>query len=184
MNNKVLDISFAKLAAMLLPMPLRKPRIMALAAILAKPFASLLAALSAFRQDKLQRLRYNGQVCRLEYCLNNRFGDIAEVDDINYARRIRVLDGTERDGTPYIIYHRAVSARYDRPKRRGIDPQITLNHRSVNCQTFYAFIIECPVEFLEKDKGTQAYTSKLNEIAAVVNTYKTQGKTWLLKEKQ
>lgn len=182
MNSKILDISFAKLAAMLLPMPLRKPRIMALAAILTKPFASMLAALSAFRQDKLQRLRYNGQVCRLEYCLNYRFGDIAEIDDINYARRIRVLDGTDHDGTPYIIYRRAVPARYDRPKRRGADRQITLNHRSVNCQTFYDFIIECPVEFL--DKGSQSYTSKLNEIAAVVNTYKTQGKIWLLKEKQ
>jgi len=169
---------------MLLPMPLRKPRIMALAVILTKPFALLLAALSSFRTDKLQRLQYNGQVCRLEYCLNYRFGDIAEIGNISYERRIRVLDGTDRNGDPYIVYRRAVTARYDRPKRRGIDPQIILNHRSVNCQTFYDFIVECPVEFLDKGKGGQAYTAKRNEIAAVVNTYKTQGKIWLLVEKQ
>lgn len=184
MNSKILDISFTRLTALLLPIPLRKPRVMAVASILAKPFAALLAALTGFRADKQQRLKYNGQTCRLEYCINYRFGNIAEINDTNYDRRIRVLDGAERDGKPYIIYRREVTAIYERPKRRGTERQVILNRGEVNCQTFYDFIIECPVEYLDKDKGPAAYTAKLNEIKSVVNTYKTQGKTWLLKEKQ
>lgn len=173
MNKAILDISFARLTAMLLPIPMRKPCIMAVASVIATQFAAVLAALTGYRLDILQRLRYNGQTCRLEYALNYRFGNVAEIENLSYDRRIRVLDGTDSNGVPYIIYHRNAMAVYDRPKRRNADNQIILNRREINCQTFYDFIIECPVEYLKKD-----------EIRAFVNTYKTQGKMWMLKEKQ
>ena len=175
MNKAILDISFTRLTAMLLPVPLRKTRIMTVVAILSGPFAALLVELKAFREDKLQRLRYNGQTCRLEYALNCLFGNTEEIDNLSYDRRIRILDGTDRNGDPYIIYRRDALSKYEFVKRRGADHQIILNRRAVNCQTFYDFIVECPVEYQENKK---------DEIRAVVNTYKTQGKTWLLKDKQ
>ena len=174
MHSGVLDIKMARVAVMILPIQLRQPRLIALATALVTPFASLLVLLAKFRFAKLQELKYNGQTCRLEYCLNYKFGNRDEINDINYARRIRVKDGTTVDGQPYIIYRRNVNAIYDKPKRRGLLKQIILNRRSVNCATFYNFIVECPQEYVSD-------TEKELELAAVVNTYKTQGKTWELK---
>ena len=174
MNSEILDIKFARLAAMLLPVNLRKPRLMAVLDTLSAPLAALLAALTGFRKECLQNLRYSGQTCRLEYCLNYRFGNRDRIADPGYGRRIRVIDGTDSDGKPYIIYRRAQlqNTVYNKPKRRGCDRQVILNRRSVNSSTFYNFIIECPEEY---------YKGKETEFAAVVNTYKTQGKTWTVR---
>lgn len=177
MNNAILRIDFGRLAVMLLPEMLRPPRIIALLGILVKPFAALLTTLTDFRTDKLQRLKYNGQVCKLEYCLNFRFGSRDNINDLTYPKRIRILDGTDSDGKPYIIYCREVNAVYDKPKQRGERNQIILNRRSVNNQRFYNFIVECPREYLSDKRGENIE----KEFAAVVNTYKTQGKTWELR---
>lgn len=180
MNSKVLEIKFPYLAALLLPVELRKPRLLALLSVLMTPFSAILAALTAHRDEKLQELKYNGQVCRLEYCLNYRFGNRDQIAVINYADRIRVLDGTDSDGKPYIIYCRDVNGEYDKPKRRGEGHQIILNRRAVNNQIFYNFTVECPRRWLTKPDGSYDTQREL-ELRAVVNTYKTQGKTWDLK---
>lgn len=172
MNSKILKIKFPYLAALLLPVELRKQRLLAVLSVLTIPFSAVLALLTGMRKEKLQELKYNGQVCRLEYCLNYRFGDRNEINNINYKDRIRVLDGTDSDGKPYIIYRRGVNAVYDKPKKRGDKGQVILNRRSVNCQRFYSFIIECPEKY---------YNGKELEFAAVVNTYKTQSKSWTVK---
>jgi len=169
MNSKVLEIKFPYLAALLLPVNLRKERLLAVLSTLTVPFSAALTLLVGMRRNKLQELKYNGQICCLEYCLNYCFGNRTEINNINYTRRIRVKDGTTTDGKPYIIYRRGVNAVYDKPKKRGERGQVILNRRSVNCATFYNFIIECPKEY---------YQGKELEFAAVVNTYKTQGKTW------
>lgn len=169
MNSKILEIKFPYLAALLLPIALRKERLLAVLSTLTIPFSAVLTLLVSMRRNKQQELKYNGQICCLEYCLNYRFGDRTEINNINYSKRIRVKDGTQSDGKPYIIYQRGVNAVYDKPKIRGERGQVILNRRSVNCATFYNFIIECPKEY---------YQDKELEFAAVVNTYKTQGKTW------
>lgn len=179
MNEKILGIKFHKLAVMLLPLALRKDRIIELLGVLTAPFMTLLGVLTSYRTERLQRLKYNGQTCRLEYCLNHRFGDKAHIDDPDYPDRIRVLDGTDSDGKPYIVHRRDVNALYDRPKRRGDPGQIILNRRYVNSQTFCDFYVKCPTRFLQ-GSGGKPDERKQKEFAAVVNTYKTQGKTWQL----
>jgi len=172
MNSKVLEIKFPFLAALLLPLELRKTGLLAVLNVLMIPFSAGLASLTGMRRDKQQELKYNGQVCRLEYCLNYRFGNKDEIENISYKDRIRVLDGTDNNGKPYIIYKRGVNAVYDKPKLRNERGQIILNRRSVNCASFFNFIIECPRKY---------YEGKELEFAAVVNTYKTQSKSWTIK---
>lgn len=181
MNSKVLEIKFPYLAALLLPVELRKQGLLAVLSVLTIPFSAVLALLTGMRRDKLQELKYNGQVCRLEYCLNYRFGEITEIENINYKDRIRVLDGTDSDGKPYIIYKRGVNAVYDKPKIRGERGQVILNRRAVNNQTFYNFTVECPKRWLVlSDNKNKIDEQKVLELRAVVNTYKTKGKIWNL----
>lgn len=170
MNSNILNINFGRLATLLLPMPLRTSGLTAILNVLTAPIAYILGILSGYRADKLQRLKYNGQVCRLEYCLNYRFGERSEINDLSYPDRIRVRDGTDSNGKPRIIYRRDSGEVYERVKRRGEPNQIILNRRYENNKTFYDFFVEIPASLRDKEK----------EIAAVVNTYKTQGKTWYL----
>jgi hypothetical protein len=184
MNSNIYTVDFHRLAALLLPLPLRQERIIALCGVLAKTFTTLLAILTKYRDETMQRLRYNGQTCRLEYCLNFRFGSTDTIDDISSPDRIRILDGTQTDGKPYIIYQRDVNAIYPKPKHRGETGQIILNRRSVNNQSFYNFVVQCPRQYLTTDGSRDEKKEdpqKIKQLTSVVNTYKTQGKTWELR---
>jgi len=172
MNEKLLRIEFAKLCALLLSVKLRQSRIIEVLSVLVKPFEKLLNILSEYRRDVLQRLKYNGQKCRLEYCLNYIFGDRKEIHNLKYKRRILVLDSERPESPPYIIYRRGVEIVYDKPKRRGTYGQVILNKRGVNSREWPAFIVE-PYEIADI-KNVQ------DELVAVTNYYKTQGKAWEL----
>lgn len=171
-NDKILKIDFVKLAVLLLPICLRTPTVIALCGVLVRPVVALLSMLSVFRADVLQRLKYNGQVCRLEYCLNYIFGDKDKIDDLDYDRRILVLDCLLPESAPYIIYRRGSEAVYDKPVLRGNYGQVILNRREVNSRSYPNFIVEA-----HKDEKRNN-----DELSAVVNIYKTQGKAWELQE--
>ena len=66
------DIDYMRLAALLLPMQIRKPRLMAMACHLTAPLRNIHSGFLEFRSEKEYRMAHNGQVCLLEKVLNEK----------------------------------------------------------------------------------------------------------------
>ena len=78
------DVSFSRLAVLLLPMCLRKPVLVALFRAMTAPVGRLHTELMRFRDDMNYRMRHNGQTCKLRAVLNDCFD--------NNQRRIRIAE--------------------------------------------------------------------------------------------
>ncbi len=163
MNINILQIKFPRLAVLLLPIILRQPAICALLSVLVSPFSELLTMLTKFRYTTLEQLKYNGQVCRLEYCLNSLFTDQTGNE------HIRVVDGQQQTGQPFYIYPRGSAQHIEMPMPRGTDDKhIILNYRENNAEKYYDFFVIVP----------QTLSINQTRLKAVINNYKTPGKSF------
>jgi len=88
MNNS-LNISFKKLALLLLPISLRQTRLYAFLEATTMPFQTLLSAFKSNRLNNIYVVNMNGQVCRLRRMLNDNF-------DFS-TRRIYIKNGYTSD---------------------------------------------------------------------------------------
>lgn len=158
-----LNINFHKLCVLLLPICLRRPILMALFKVFSVAFDQILVYLTKYRTETLEELKYNGQVCRMEYLLNNIF-DLEQ-------RRIQVIDGQQLNGNIFYLYERNTTTIIDMIKNRNQTDQIILNNRETISQQVYDFYILIPASL----------TYNPNKLKAIVNTYKTTGKSWKIK---
>lgn len=163
MNNAILQTRMERLVILLLPTVMRKPGIIAIVCAITKPIAALYTALVRWRQNTIEELKYNGQTCRLQYCLNS----ILDPMD----RRIYIVDGTTGHGMPYWVYARGHSTyNDDLPLHRGAPGRhIILNSRESNAEKHYHFYVVVP-------DGVNCDSQRLK---ALVNTYKLPSKTWI-----
>lgn len=157
------NINFYKLCVLLLPNCLRRPIMMALFNVFSVAFAKILIALTSYRTETLEELKYNGQVCRMEYLLNNIF-DLEQ-------RRIQVIDGQQLNVSIFYLYERNTFTIIDMIKSRNQTDQIILNNSETITQQVYDFYILIPASL----------TYNENKLKAIVNTYKTTGKSWKIK---
>lgn len=67
------DGKFSHIVNLLLPVDLRKVKLVALARVFVSPIAYLRDLLTAYREARIKLLRYNGQVATIEYLLNEQF---------------------------------------------------------------------------------------------------------------
>lgn len=97
MNSKIFDIDFKTLGRWLLPVRIRKPRMLAFVFVLAVPFIFIYTAFKAYRNQKLYELSLSPQICYVRKLLNDLY-DKAE-------RRIYITNADPRE-SPF-IYRRA-----------------------------------------------------------------------------
>lgn len=147
------DVSFFRLAVLLLPMCLRRPRMTALCRAVVSPVGMLYTELMRFRDDMNYRMRHNGQTCHLRAVLNDRFD--------SQLRRIRITDGGGDDAG--IILHKRETMLFVRLPRRD-DGRRLLYRRGYGGSQAYGFWVEVPEVMRE-------LVSEL-ELRAVVNKYK------------
>ena len=148
--SKVFDIDIKKLTVLLLPMALRKPRIVALLRAMAMPLVSLHYRFAAKRTADLYKLNHNSQVCHLRAALNDSF-------DVE-ARRIRIIDGNRYNRN--YIYTRGE----EKPVYLGA---IYLHDRADYSDTGVDFIVEAPRE-----------TYKQYEMQALIDFYRLASKRY------
>lgn len=147
------DVSFSRLAALLLPMCLRRPRVMALGRAMVAPVALMHTELMRFRNDMHYRMTHNGQTCHLRAVLNDRFDAV--------ERRIRITESNE--GDTGVTLHMRITALFVRMPRRN-DGRRLLYRRGYGGSQAYGFWVEVPTQM----HGT---INEL-ELRAVVNKYK------------
>ena len=167
---KKYQVDFPVLAALLLPTPLRRRGMAGLMAVLADALATIHASLLEMRTRKLAQLQYNGQVCRMEACLNAYFNKDADPSD-PAAPSIAVVDGQQTAADPFYLYRRDTAYSIDLAVHAASDKKhIMLNRRSLNAQGHCDFLVLCP-------KSLPVDTKRL---ASVVNTIKVPGRKWQL----
>lgn len=66
-------VDYNKLVVMLLPLSLRRPRVISLARVLVSPLIDMHYLFTQRRNDNLYQLAHNGQVCFLRKALNDKF---------------------------------------------------------------------------------------------------------------
>lgn len=169
MNLNIYKTDFPKLGLMLLPSVVRHPFLAGLVSVLLSVFTELGNKIFSYREEILERLKYNGQVCRLEYCLNRIFNrDNYGVED---TPKISVEDAQFYPGSLYLCYKRNAVHYNEIPVRiSSPEKHIILNRRSNN--------VERPVDFVVYVPWAVAIDEV--RLRAVVNTYKTMSKSWRL----
>ena len=171
MREEVYKTDLQKVGIMLLPTPLRKPGIAAVLNVLTWIFAEIMDALRKYRDNTFTHIKYNGQVCRLELCLNNMF------NNENQEPGITVTDGQHDIEESYYLYLRGTALSIEMPIRMDTNPpkerHIILNSREKNSVKRYDFIVTVPAEIPIND-------AKTNQLKSVVNTLKAPGKSWML----
>lgn len=125
--SKVFDIDIKKLIILLLPIDLRKSKIVAFLRAMVTPLASMHYRFTVKRTADLYKLNHNSQVCYLRAALNDSF-------DIE-ARRIRIIDGNQYNRN--YIYTRGE----EKPEFIGT---IFLRDRADYADTGVDFIVEVP----------------------------------------
>ncbi len=167
MHEQVYKTDFATTAILLLPMPLRKAGIVAVVCAIMWIYNAIRDRLNAYRDDTFIQLKYNAQVCRLEYCLNRLFND--------GEPGITVTDSQAEVAEPYYLYRRE-----PRPQsiemlvcHRSMEQHIMLNDRVHNKEERFDFTVEVPPEIALGDEILARFTS-------VVNNAKTPGRKWRL----
>lgn len=155
----IFDIDINKLSAQLIPQRLRQARISALVEVMVSPLAYLLGLFGIERAKTIYELMHNGQICRLEAVLNDRFD--------NTLRRIYIEEGTVVLAKR--IYRRAELKPLFIRKRSEASP-IYLRKRS-ELSNGGTFVIKVPV----------ALIFDTAEMVALTNKYKLAGKAYTIK---
>lgn len=153
------DIDYKKLALLLLPVKLRRPRLAAFIYVMMSQVGRVSRLFRAFRTDTDYRLTHNGQICYLRAVLNDIFDPT--------ARRISIEDISSM---PEQLLHNRSTAIFliASPRPDGI----ILSRRGFGGYNSYDFIVVLPA----------ALRASVNEarLHAVINTYRLAGKRYTL----
>jgi hypothetical protein len=150
----IYNINYNELARQLTPVRMRKSKHLAWLKVLLSPIILLYGAFLGFRNKILYELSFNGQVCRLEAALNDRFD--------NSLRRIVVKDAPIIGAVKF--YRRAENQSVIM-YRRSEDQPLNMRRRS-EMTGRGRFVVEAP----------SAIVFDSNEMAALINKYKLIGR--------
>lgn len=155
----IFDIDYSKLSKQLLPVMLRKTMLVKYLAVMVSPIVRLYEFFTTHRASQLYELDHNGQVCRLEAVLNDRFD--------NTLRRIYIEDARAIFATPL---YRRVENKPVYLRRRSENKPVYLRRRA-ELTHGGAFVVKVPT----------ALTFDTEEMKALINKYKMAGKTYAIK---
>lgn len=133
-------INFKRLALLLLPTFYRRPLLAAVAYAAVMPLQQLHTRFMRWKADTDSRLACNGQVCRLEALLNDRFDP--------GARRITLTD--EQTEGPRIVFRRRDAAQSLRLPLRGGGRGQILNRRGYGGVNGFDFWVNLPLALYER----------------------------------
>lgn len=153
------DIDYKKLALLLMPVRLRRPRLASLVYVTVSQVQRTARLFGSFRADTDYRLAHNGQICRLRAVLNDKYDPV--------RRRILIEDIAS---LPESLLHLRSSGLFlVAPSRPGA---ITLSRRGFGSFSTYDFTVVLPA----------AMRGDINEdqLRAVVDTYRLAGKRYTL----
>lgn len=145
-------VDYNKLAILLLPTILRKPRTIAFVHSLVFPISELHYSWSQFRAYNLYKVEHNGQVCKFRKALNDRFDQT--------ERRIYITDGNKFKRE--YLYTTAEN----RPKYLGV---IYLHQTDDYADTGVDFIVHVPAAIV---------SGQFFELVALIEFYKLGGKRY------
>lgn len=154
-NPIIYDVDFAALVRWLIPLPLRKTKIVAWLNVLASPVVYLYQDFLLFKTAKLYQLKITPQVCYLEMLLNDRF-------DFT-TRGIRIVDGVDMPPT-YIFQDAELKPLYIRQTAEAAPPVYIYTDGESGALTD-DFIIEVPAAVVFDDA----------EMKSLVKVYKLAG---------
>lgn len=155
--NSPFDLNLPRLLRLLLPIPLRRPRIMALLGALVRPLVLQQVEFARLRSEHHYRMSHNGQTCYLRAVLCDRFDP--------QMRGIDIADNT-LGGEWTMLHTRSVSDPVMLPRR--------------NPQTKHAVYRRALIEgsgvrfFVMVPRRLEGNYSE-DEMRAVVNEYKMAG---------
>jgi len=169
MKKEVLNIDFPKLAVLLTPIPLRKRFLTGLLAVFMTVMTAIKDNLTAYWDDVIRRLKFNGQVCRLEYALNCILNANAKEGDA----RITVEDAQPFTEYPFYLYKRGTVETFEMPIHwNAVGEHIILNCRRLNAPKRIDFIVNVPPSIpVEMENGN-------NRVELVTDTFKLQSKLY------
>ncbi len=150
----IYKIEWQRFAILLLPVAWRKPLLKALWVYALNPLSGLHDTFMRFRTEKIKRLHYSCQVCKLRTLLNDTFDPI--------SRKIEVFD--EGSNPQYII----ICMREVSPVI--LQPYITINRRGIYQKNGCDFWITTPIKI----------KSDYDRLSSLVNTYKLPSKKWFV----
>lgn len=152
----VFDIDYNKLIKLLLPVRVRKPRLLAFLGVMVSPVVYLYNNFMANRANNLYEVNHTGQVCRLRAAINDRFDNI--------HRRIYIVDGDTI--LPTWMYRRTESKPVYIKTRSEASP--VYMYRRSELFTLGYFVVKVP----------GAVTFDREEMKALINKYKLAGKPY------
>ncbi len=157
------DLDIKRLAVMLLPSVLRLPLHVGFALAIITPLSYIYKLFTGFRNDTIYRLTHDGQVCYLRAVAN----DLFDPDQ----RRITITDAATSSGG-VILYKRALDRAVLLPMRAS-GTAVILNRRGFGGVNGYDFYVNIPLALYE--------TIDLNQLTAVINTYKLASKRFTIR---
>ncbi len=158
-NEQRYNVNFKQLAVMLLPMALRKPRLINFLFVMVSQISYVARQFDGFRADKNYRLRHTPQVCYLRSVLNDYFD--------SQLRRIEIEGVAEKQST--IIFKRSLNRFLMVDKRPD---SLIINRRGFGGVDGFDFNILIPNDI---------YNSiDINRLKAIVNTYKLASKRYTI----
>jgi hypothetical protein len=132
-------VDFMKLTKLLLPTFLRKPLLFSFLKAGVVPIAAIHQQLLTFRNEKINQMSYNSQVCYLRKMLNDKFDP--------YQRRIQLGNATQRP--PLWIYKEIE----DKPVFLGT----VMINRANTISTSSEFVVYIPISLRDKVNGISAW---------------------------
>lgn len=163
MMNRLFSTNMKRLSLIATPTWLRRPIFVALISAGVVPLTRLLQELRSFRLSADDRLKYNGQVCKLRGLLNKEF------DPVNH--RITITDASETSTTVGAkLWLRETNKSLLLPQRNGYAVLIQRRHYVGTGAT--DFFINIPLGLLSKDAE--------DRLCAMVNTYKLASKRYAI----
>lgn len=160
----IYKVNWHKLGTSLLPVFLRKKRLLAFIKVLLFPLYSLHAEFARFKADMIYRQSHNSQVCYLEAVLNDEFDDL--------QRRIKIKG----------VEIRAAVRFYEPDEKKEVWFYEEQDNKPVYFynSTYYGgdgadFTVLCPADILPATKREQE--TQLTRMNALINYYKLASKS-------
>ncbi len=153
------DVDYKKLSTLLLPMCMRRERIMALAQTVIAGVRVLNTEFAKFRSDQEYRLTHNGQTCYLRAVLNDTFDPI--------LRGITITENESNEDNGIVLYKEETGKFHMLPNYAETGNASTLYRYGYNGVLRYGFWINIPAYLDGKDIEAR--------VRAVANQYKLAG---------
>lgn len=155
----IFNVDFTKLSKLMLPIKLRSLSIVAFAKTFVAQIAWLYEVFKIKREEHLYRVNHNGQICKLEAVLNDRFDET--------LRRIFIEDG---DVVLPKWFYRRIEAKPKYFRKRSESAPVFMRRRS-EMSFGGTFTIVMPSGLI----------FDINELKALANSYKLAGKRYTVK---